>query len=225
MAIYEVVLRALYHEQNIINVFTYVDGGGVGAVPSAFDLLTAMGFVPTDPAPTFPADTVFDSIRNLVSTNVLFTEVEARNLYSTTDFYLLGYSPVVAGLVVGAGLSPAMAYGLKSNRVRTDIRRGFKRFVGVVEEGTSEGGIVCCGFPALVTDVAEKMSALLSGTSFAVYHPAVASFEKYTTPSGRFAYKPYATEAEQLDHTAHPVTWSGYTEVRTQTSRQYGRGA
>lgn len=225
MAIYTVTLRGLYYGQQIINTFAYVSAGTGSPTPSAFDLLNAMGFIPSGDPPALPDETIFAFIRGLVNNNMAFTEVEARNLYSVTDFYLFGYSPAVVGLIDGIDVSPMTAYGLRSNRVRTDIRRGFKRFCGVVEEATTNGGFLVGGYITTLADVADAMSEVLEGTFEATYQPSILSYEMYTVPPAKPAYRPYETEEEQLEHAAIGVTWAGYDTVRSQVSRQYGRGA
>ena len=77
-------------------------------------------------------------------------------------------------------------------------------------------------------NLATAMGATLNYTdegnalSFA---PAIISKEKYTTPSGKEAYKYYASEVLQAAHTATGILWEIYGETRTQGSRQYGRGS
>lgn len=225
MALYQVTLRGTFYTNQVLNVWSYLSGGTLGAAPSAFDLLKAMGFIPSGDPPVYPSDTLFAALRSLVSDSVHYAEVEARNLYSTTDFYLAAFNPVVSGTTSGIDQSPLVAYGLQSNRTRTDIRRGFKRFAGVVEEATTNGGLLTGDFPGALADVATKMGEVLSGDFDATYSPSVFSFEKYETPKGNDAYRPYPTEADQLEHVASPVTWSGYPQVRSQTSRQYNRGS
>lgn len=224
MAIYEVVLRSLYYGQRCINVWHYVCPDGIGITSTALGLLTGMGFIPVGDPPELPDATIFAHLRGLTNDAVAYTEVEARNLYSVTDFYLAAYSPAVQGLVDGIDVSPAIAIGLFTNRVRTDIRRGFKRFVGLTEEQMTNGGALTSGAIGALAGLANAMTEPIDGGGFTFYQPAVLAFEKYTTTAPRVAYKQYPTEAEQLEHAAYPMTWAGYDFVRTQTSRQYGRG-
>jgi len=222
--LYEITLRAQYFQQLCINRFHYLADGNIGFNPSAIELLTLLGFIPGGIPPVIATDTLFGQIRDLVSDQVLFLEAECRNLYSTTDFYVAAYSPPFAGLTDGVACAPFLAYGLFSSRVRTDIRRGTKRLVGVVEEATEGGGGINTDFADDVADVAAKMSEVHTGVTV-TYYPAVLAYDKYVTPKGNDAYRPWPTEAEQAAHAAFPVTWGSYADVRSQTSRQYNRGS
>lgn len=222
---YQVTVRGVYFAQRIINVFSYLSGGAGSPTPSAFDLLKAMGFVLEGDPPIFVPGSLAAGFRRLTSEHYSFTEVEARNLYSVTDFYSLAYNPAVPGLSSGSDLSPAVAYGFFSNRVRLDIKRGFKRIVGVEAEACGDGGVIVAPYVGFANTLATQMSAILDGDLGATYAPSVFQFEKYTTPSGKSAYRPYEDEAVGLTHVAAGVTFSPYLETRTQVSRQYGRGS
>lgn len=221
-AIYEVTLRGAMNLQATVNAFHYVVTD-VLATPTALNLLTLMGFIPTGDPPLLPEDTLFASLRACVSEDVHFVEVEAREMYSVTDFYTAPYSPAVPGIQDQPASSPVLAWGLRSNRVRTDVRRGYKRLPGVTEANMDAGGAVGADQLTVLTALATAMSATLTGLG-GPYMPAVLAFEEYTTPRGRSAYKPYATRDEQLAHAAYAVSWQPYDVVRTQNSRQYGRG-
>jgi len=227
MAFYEVTLRQRYFDQLCINVFPYYVAQTVGQSPNALELLTELGFIPTGDPLAFPADTLAAALAVVQSDNVQYLSVEARELYSLTDFYEAAYSPPLTGLNTGGdSASPFVAYGVYSNRVRTDIKRGFKRFVGVMEADMLAGGVLTSGSLGELTDLAEKMSEVVLGTS-AAYSPAVFSFLKEEVPDSdpvRYRYVKYPDPADQAEHTAFDLTYAPYTVVRSQTSRQYGKG-
>jgi hypothetical protein len=59
------------------------------------------------------------------------------------------------------------------------------------------------------------------------FAPAIVGKEKYTPDPlkpDRYAYRYYPTLAEQMEHVAQGFNWDVYNQVRTQVSRQYGRG-
>jgi hypothetical protein len=226
MPLYEVTVRQSYFDQLCINVFSYFVQGGVGVTPTSLELLTLMGLIPTGSPLAFPADSVAETIWGIQDDDVLWLSAEARELYSVTDFYEAAYSPPIEGAQTdNQGLPPFNAWGFYSARVRTDIRRGFKRFVGVPEAYVDNGGAVASTIVADLVDVTDAMSELLSGVS-AVYQPCVISREKVVDPdTGAVSYQLYATESEQEEHCAYPLVWTHYNTVRSQTSRQYGRGS
>lgn len=224
MSIYQVTLRGNYYGQQIINVFSYVSAIPFTGTASAAELLEKMGFFPTGDPPVVDPTTLFGFLVGLTSTSLHFTEVEAVNLYDPTDFFLEAFSPAIDGEAAGFDMSPFTSYGLFSNRLRRDIRRGFKRFAGVLEEAVTNGGLITGAYVTQLDNTAHAMSVQLDGDDGAVYYPAVLSFEAYTTPKGNTAYKQRATEALQLEHSMYPIEWAAYAEIRSQVSRQYKRG-
>jgi len=227
MALYEVTLRQRYFDQACINTWNYAAEDGLGVTHSALELLTLMGFIPEGDPLALPADTVAALILAQQNAGVEWLSVEARELYSLTDFYEAAYSPALTGgLTSGDAMSPFVAYGLFSNRVRTDIRRGFKRFVGVSEGQVSSGGVLSGGALTWMTSVADAMSETLDGVASS-YFPCIVSRLKEAIPDTdpvRYRYVLYPDPAEQDEHIALNVSWASYTQVRSQTSRQYGRG-
>lgn len=224
MPIYEVVLNGSYFNQATVNRWNYVSGGIPAAVQGSFGLAFAMGL-----APVGNVDTIFGNIKQIVSNQLIFTSFSIKNLYNPEDFYSAPFGTPQAGVATGQAMSPINAYGYRTNQVNTEIDRGTKRFAGTTETDVDAGGVVTSGFrTSLMNPLAVKMSAVLTyddeGNTVS-YSPAILSKEAYTTPSGRTAYRKYATEAEQLDHAAIGITWESYATVRSQISRQYGRGA
>jgi len=145
-----------------------------------------------------------------------------------TDVYGSPYPPGVNGQYSGTAASPALSYALTSNRVRSDIRRGQKRLSGVSESAMAAGGVLESAFLTSLSYAASEMSAVLEyddeGNTL-TFTPCVLSFEEYEPEPGKRAYRKWATEAAQLSHAAIGVLWSAQDTVRTQVSRQYGRGA
>lgn len=225
MPLYEVVLRSTYKNQQLINRWNYMGSGTPISISMSFALVQAMGFAPV--AGAFPVDTIANRIQNNVHTATAFEEVQVKDVYGTTDFFTLPFVPKPAGQVTGEGASPLLAIGFKTNRVRSDIGRGTKRFGGVSEFTMAEGGEILAASIAGLTSLADAMSETLEyidGGNTLTFIPCVVSKQKYVAPSGRDAYRYYPTFAEQDDHIASGVVWSLYTQIRSQVSRQYGRG-
>lgn len=229
MAILEAILTQEYANQLIVNRFTYVGSGDPGPVTPSFCLLSALGFIaPTPPAVLFGAGTFALALQDNVVDDLTFKSFYVRNLWDPTDFVEQAYPAGIVGTKTTEGMSPAMAIGLVGSRVRTDIKRASKRFAGVPENLTDNLGVLNATGLAVANAWADKLSAQLvysvGGASYTLT-PAVLSFVEYTTPSGKKAYKKRASEAIQLEYTATGFTYAPQTTVRTQTSRQYSRGA
>lgn len=221
MPVYEVVLRQRYYNQETVNRWNYILTGTPAAVTGAFGLISAMGAI------SLSVGTLIAALRALQSDQVDFVDIEARNIYSTTDFYTRPFATSTNGQQSGEGMSPIQAYGFRTSRVRTDVRRGTKRFAGVSESLITSGGLLTETGLTAANALKDKMDDALSyddeGNTL-TYTPCVCGKEAYTTPSGKTAYRYYGTEASQLAHTASGVLWETYDTVRSQVSRQYGRG-
>ena len=225
MPLMELVLRSTIDGQQQINRWNYLASGTPAAVSLSFGLVYAFGAV--DTLGVLPPDGLFNLILSELTNNVVFLEVEARDLYSPTDFYVRPFPAGLTGGITSESLPPFASFGFRTNRVRTDIARGTKRFSGVSENLVGDGGLLTSAAITELQAIADAMSAPLTyddeGNTL-TFVPVILGREDYVTPSGRKAYKLYATEAEQLEHVASGILWSPYTTVRSQVSRQYGRG-
>jgi len=228
--LYEVVLQGTLFNQLIINRWNYRSDGDDVPSTNSFGLVSAMGLIPT--SGTFPASTIGDAMQALASTSMTWQQVIARAVYDPLDFVDIPYVPNAAGEEASAASeSPLIAYGFRTNRVRTDIGRGYKRFAGVTEDAVDAGGVIASAVTSSLSALAGFMSDVLSFTESALtinFTPCVVKKQKYTTGSGHVAYRyiPVADggETAQLADTATGITWSPYTQVRSQVSRQYGKG-
>lgn len=228
MAILEAVLTQRYAGQITVNRFNYVSTGTPAAVTLSFALISAMGLLEATGSPkVFPNETIGISLQVCQNPNVEFLSCYVRDLYSDTDFYESPYPSGVTGQKPGAGMSPLAALGFTASRVRADIRRASKRFVGVNEEFFTSGGILNGEIVALADDLADEMSKVLTyddeGNTLS-FAPAVLGLVEYTTPRGKRAYKRYPDPTQQLAHTATGFAYQAIQSMRSQTSRQYGRG-
>lgn len=227
MPILEVTLRQSYSQQQCINRFHYYSDDTPAGSVGAFGLINAMGFVGTGDPVVYPAGSLFTLMRGIQSTALQYIEVEARDLYDPFNFYTRPFPQPTLGASGGEGASPALATGFRSTRVRSDIGRGFKRLPGISESAMAAGGLIDAGVLASLAPLSAALSAGLTyvdGVNTYNYVPVVLGFERYMTPSGKFAYRPYATAEEQAEHMATGIVYSAMAQVRTQTSRQYGRG-
>ena len=226
--ILELVLVQSLAGQQVVNKWNYVSSGTPVGVTNSQGLIVAFGGV-YDAVTThdFPADTCMKFIRNLQSSDVKNIQLLCRNIYPGADFYEIPYPLEAAGSVDSPSLPPFAAYGFNTSRVTTAIRRGQKRFAGVTESANDGEGNLNSTFLGLMGDLADAMSANLSytdGGNSLTFIPAIVHKEKYTTPAGNDAYRYYSTEAVQLTHLAQGFAWNTKSQVRSQTSRQYGRG-
>jgi len=214
-----------YMGQRCLNVFNLVTLDTPAVVTGSFAAASAMGFVPDGAG--FPANLFFDQIADSMSNNVTFNQIRVKNPYDVTDFYSQPFASDVTGHTSGESQSPVSAFSVFSNQTRLDIAAGQKRFVGVPESSTGNGGVLTSGALAAWQDVAELMSQPMDyddeGNTIS-FRIVVAQKEEYTAPSGKPAYKYFDTLVEQMDHVATGLLWTPRAYVSSQTTRQYGRG-
>ena len=225
--LYELIVRQAYFGRSPLNVFHFNMTGTPATVTGSFALAKALGFIPNGLG-EFPPGSLFDQWRNSVTNDLQFLEVEAKALYDVEDFYLAPFAGTVQGALTGESNSPVIAVGLRSSRVRTDIRGGHKRFAGVPESYVDEGGVLNAGAVTNWQYFADVLSDAITyddeGNTL-TFTSAVLALEMHPATEDRgVVYTQYPTLAEQLDHAALGVDWSVMAHVRTQVSRQYKTG-
>lgn len=226
--LYEVTLVGTMFEQQVVNRWTFQQGGTPAAVSGSFALASAFGAIPSVAPVVWPANTIFDDLRKITSRSVQYDELVVKNLYSVTDFYTVPFNSVV-GLVAEDATSPTLAWGFRTNRTRLDINRGQKRFPGVMEGAMLPGGIVTPEHLAAMEILAERMGEVLEYTdegNTLTYTPVIIGKQKIVDPeTGKVSYQLYSTYAAQAEHLMGSLVWTPLDTVRTQTSRQYKSGA
>lgn len=144
--IYEVILKATYQGQEVLNVFAFLDLAGLddkqGILASAFDLTT------------LPA------IQTLQNTGVAYTDIICSN--PTGILADVTIAPTTgAGSVVGTPMTTFVACSFRYNRVSKETRNGSKRYAGMVEENA-----VTTGFEAAYITIMNT-AALVFGANVA----------------------------------------------------------
>lgn len=231
MAFMEATLLQLYGGQECVNRFYYQSTGTPAAASLSFLLTRGLGAIAV--VGVYPTTKLMRKIADAQSNGVSFTTLTVKDMYSVTDFYSLPFIEPLIGQRVGDSASPTVAVGFRTNRVRSDIRRGTKRFAGVAEESVQVAGALTSAFitgqgAALALAMAATITEVDEGNSVN-FVPVVLGKQRYDPdtglpdPAGR-AYRKYPTAVEQADHVAAGILWDIYPETRTQTSRQKGRG-
>lgn len=228
MPIMEIKIDRRYNGQQCISKYNYVASGTPASVSFSFALASVFGVI--DGGGVYATDTPFGSLKAFQNTEVTYLEALARDLYSVTDFYT---TPFLAGThgdlsITTTAMSPFDAVSLRTNRVRADIRRGFKRYEGLVEGSVGAFGVLDSAFRTAVAGHAAYLSDTLTyddeGNTL-TFIPCVIQLKKNTTDPDQGPYIKWPTEAEQLAHLASGVVWSVLDNATTQNSRKVGRGS
>ena len=228
MPVMSVKIDRRYNNQQCISEYHYVASGVPASVSMSFALASAFGVI--DEAGVYPAGTPFGSLKAFQNSNVTYVEAVVKDLYSVTDFYTTPFLDGTNGDVDAAAGSMATyeAASMRTNRIRADIRRGFKRYEGLVESGIGSYGNLESAFAVTFGAHAEALSDTLSyddeGNTL-TFVPCVISLKKIVVEGEPTEYVKWPTEAEQLAHLASGVVWSINPTTTTQNSRKVGRGS
>jgi len=165
-------------------------------------------------------------------------EIQVRSLTSVIDFIT---QPLLTEFWSGTIPVPTedqavnfVASRLRTNRVRTDIRRGTLALSGGTEEMIETGDKWNAAYMPLLGQAAFRLNephTYTVGEVTTTFRNAVFQKEKYVSRPGgmnlspRYAYRYYTDEEEFLAHTAVGVTWSAVEDVSSQVTRKFGRGA
>lgn len=228
MGLYEIVLQQMYAGQQCVNKWNYRSSEIPTGVSGAFKALVGMGFAPDTDIVAFGPDTIAGHLQALQYQGATFVQAIAKNIFDPLDYYTYAFPAGTHGAVESSqGLSPAAAYSFSTNRSRSDIHRGQKRFVGVVEANVDNLGVInSTALTALqaLGDTMADVNLVPLETGSIQYTPYVFGTVDYVAPSGKKAYKYYPSEATQLEHIMLITQWTPKDTMRTQVSRQYGHG-
>jgi len=232
--IMEVALSCRWNNQITDNVFNFLwDGVGDSPGNLSVALMGQLGWSNWDVGEdSYPDGSFAQAFKQLVSVGLLFDIVTVRDVYSTTDFYEWTF-PIPGNASQGSQssgkASPTLAFGFKSSKTRTDIKRGAKRFPGVVLGQLSDGGTFTAPTLTYMAGLATAMSNVLTAPGSTNFLPAICKKDRVPVmsggePTGTFKYVYFTDSTEQVANTAAPVVWDLVTTQRTQTSRQFNRG-
>lgn len=232
--IMEVTLQCRWLNQTTINVFNFL-WDGIGASPGTLSaaLMFQLGWSAwNNDDLEYPAGSFAASLQNLTSTGLQFELVTVKDVYSETDFYEWLF-PFVGGSAAGqqgtATAAPFLSFGFRSSKTKTTIKRGAKRFPGVVSGQLGAGGTWIPDTLADMAQLAAAMSAILTGPAETNFFSTICKKERVPVmsggePTGTFKYQYFADPLVQIANSAFPVVWDNITTQRSQTSRQFGRG-
>ena len=224
--LYEVTLIAEYAGQQIVNRWNYLGTGDDVPSKPAFGLASALGAAET--GTVFADGSLFKSLTTFQLSTLVYHQCLVRAVYVPVDFVDIPFPTGKPGAVVLTdGFSPFVAIGFRTNRVRTDIGRGYKRFAGISKSSTDDAGVIGSTLLANLAAIATQMGTILTFTEGSLtvnFAPVIVGKQNGKDEEPPFGYRYYPTEAQQAEHLASGVAFEPYTRVRSQVSRQYGKG-
>lgn len=231
---FEVTILGQKNGQLVVNRLNFTSNNETIETANAVGLLQALGY-DTEGGDHPSATSFLTQFLDAQTVSYQIDEIVVRNLWSVTDFITQPVSGVdwQGTIAVGAGdgLQTFIAAKLRTNRVRTDIRRGTLSLTGGTEEQTEGADQWTSGYLTLLQEVAAALNAgptFTSGGASTQFLPSVFKKERYVVPDSdpvRFAYRYYTDFALFQANIASPVTWSAVERVTSQVSRKIGRGS
>lgn len=181
--------------------------------------MTALG---TSPVNTFAdeiEDNLFPAINSVQHPSFYISKLFVRDVFDDERFAERTYlSTAYEGILSGDPLPDYVAVQYKSVRTRLDMRNGYKRIPGFVDDGQVGNGFNGAYTAGLSAVAAVFNSDLASAGN--VYDPVIVKRIKYTAPSGKPAYRLPNT---QLEFVYSEAQFALYPFLSTQNSRKsYG---
>jgi len=144
------------------------------------------------------------------------------NLFNELDLVDVTFSSPYHGGTSGELMPPMVAIAYQSEQVRRDIRRGQKRFAGLVE-AVANGGVIEAAFNADLTAIASGLGQTLVTTD-ADYSPVVVQRVREVDPvTDVVTYRLPTSQGEAEYFVAD--AWTYKPNLTTQNTRKIGRGA
>ena len=227
--LFEVALFAEYFNQQVVNRWNYYAAEAIANAQGSAVLLQSLGFNFSDFLDA-PDTTVAFDLSRMQHITLIYTSCTIRAIYDVNDFVEIGYPSSNNGIFGdGLGAEPFTAIGFRTNRIRQDIGRGYKRFGGIPADLIGSGGVINGGGLLLAGLLATTMSQPLITTVDSqpvTFRPCVVKKQKASdvVDPDFSGSRYYPTLAEQEANLALGITWTPYGQARSQTSRQYGSG-
>lgn len=162
-----------------------------------------------------------------INANVRLQDVKLRSLYDPTDFMEYLNLNLAGTGTVSEPLPSSYALGVRSDRMETGRRRGYKR-VGGIGEGDVAGNTLTAGMLIKVAAWCTKLGNIFTVTAPGEVNqdmqPVVLKLQKTVgVPPAPNTYAPFTTESAQRANMMFPDIWN-FQMMTTQNSRRPGRG-
>jgi len=229
MPLYEFMLEQSYAGQQIVNRWNYISDAVPAGQLGALLGLAGMGFTPLGATPAFGSETIAGILKAIQSSGATWVQAVAKNIYDPTDYYAYAFpAGTVSNLSSSDQMSPVVAIGMSTDRTRSDIRRGQKRFAGILEGFLEGQGYLSSATVTAWQGLADAMAdinVVPSGESAMTFTPYVFGRKKTVDVDGKISYPYWPTAEEQTAHAMRINAWTVKNTMRTQGTRQFGRGA
>lgn len=228
----ELTLQTRFAGQIFLNRFNYVwDEVSPSPDNLAQKLIDATG-VNTYAGGEYEGNTLIWAIKAMLHQLCTFEIMTARDVDNVFDIaeFLFPTGDAGQGSNIGDAAPPFVALGFRTSKTRGDIKRGAKRFSGLGENVFGTSGTISSAYLSLGNQVAVELSRILPDGGTGQFKPAVVHKKKVEVlnddggPTGRFKYVYWGDDDLNVQNSMFPVVFDLVTSIRSQTSRQFGRG-
>lgn len=231
---FEVTILGEKNSQLIVNRLNFTSNNDEPLTANSVGLLQALGYNVSEPS-MIGAGSVLAGILLTSTVSYRINELIVRNLHSTTDFIT---QPVTGVDWQGTQAEAAntqtptfIAAKLRTNRVRSDIRRGTLALTGGNDGHLENASLWAAGYVTLLQTLCNALNlppSHTAGGATSTFLPSVFGKERYAVPDSdpvRYAYRYWQDFTFFQANAAIGVTWSPVTRATSQVSRKIGRGA
>jgi hypothetical protein len=229
--IFTATLQSRYFGQLLINRFQFISSSDVNPVDGCQALANALGAVDTNGVVNgnpLPTGTLMGTLETLQVPALEYIAMEVITPYFPFGLFERIFPAGTAGNSAAGGdnLAPFIAVSIRSDRVRRDVRRGFKRFSGLTENEITATGLA----PGALTELG-NIADSISGTITGDAGPLNVAFQSAVVPLKRVPdsdppqYELFENEGAAVSASAFPLEYEAEDKVTTQNSRKIGRGA
>lgn len=224
----EVILQGTTPTGMYLNKFNVYNNSLSGTTIASLPILETLGYDPSAPT-AVKVGSILEAFQLMTPATFEWTQFYARDIYNVNDFAQINVSGAGwQGKRSGTAEYSAFVAKLKSTRTRQDIKAGFKALPPILTNDTGMGtGALTSTVINMMTTICTRMDDGLDvyiGVGFNFFGWTIAQKEKYTTDSGKTAYRYYTTLEAQAERLATPVKWVPIERVSTQNSRKFGKG-
>lgn len=213
--VFQLTMFSNISSQQCVNVFFYrqmfEDGGSDANSEQLADAFYARFFAPSK-----------FLVSGFISTDLHYTALRVENIFNVNDFYELSVDHTGGG--AGSYMPVFNAYYFRTMWMGSGLRRGMKRFAGVVEEAIQDGRVDASPLPDAFLEMASDLGSPLLVTAEETFMPLVVKRIKETDVKGNVIYRLPENYNESLASRA-AEQWEFVNSITTQNSRKIGRGS
>lgn len=224
----EIVLQGITPTGMYLNKFNVYNNSLSGTTVASLPILETLGYDPSAPTAS-KVGSILEGFQLMTPNTFEWSQLYCRDIYNVGDFAQINVSGSGwQGKRAGTPEYSAFVGKLKSTRTRQDIKAGFKALPPLIQADVVNGAGALSGTViGMMNTICNRLDDGLDvyiGVGFNFFGWTIAQKEKYTTDSGKTAYRYYDTLEAQAEKLATPVKWVPIERASTQNSRKFGKG-